>query len=157
MAFILCTFDGLWYYDKNTKNVKKLPFSNNNIIIVKVKIVDNLLYVATDGHGFFIYDTKTQKVILNENNNSKLSSQEVTDILVFPDKQEAWLTTAKGVDVYNLKTKEISNLLNNTVNKFLSITYIDNKIFVTNMGSGIYVFNQQKELLKKHQTVRLLL
>ena len=141
----IATFDGLWHYNVESKQLQKLPIENNNKILLKLVHKNNNLYVATDENGFFIYDLTSKEVTLTVNEKSALSSPEVIDIL--PLENNTWLANSKNIDIYNHQTKEITTIELNGASKVMSLVYANNKIFAATKGDGLFVFSQEKELL----------
>lgn len=144
---LIATFDGVWQYDHLTKTLAKLPIENNNKIILKLRIKQDTLFVATDENGFYLYDLEKKAVVLNYDQPSQLSSSEVIDIL--PLENEFWLATAKGVDIYNQAEKTIRHIDLTGLSKAISLVLADGKIFVSTKGDGIFVFNRRGELLTR--------
>ncbi|WDE06876.1 hypothetical protein SG34_008245 [Thalassomonas viridans] len=144
----LTTFDGLWRYQSQNRQLKKVNFQGNNLILLNIVKKDNLLYIGTDSNGLLIFDIQQQKVIQQLGEGSGLSSLEVIGILPL-DNGEIWITTAAGLDIYNSKARTIRNISNPTSSKVGSLILADNKIFVATMGGGIFVFNRQGELISK--------
>jgi len=150
-ALFIATFDGLWRYSKKNQQTHKinLSFENTNLsdqILLKLVNVNNLLYIATDEHGLIIYDLNQQKVIQYISNHAGLSSGEVIDILPLASG-DIWLATASGIDVIRNNTKIVNTITSQTSAKFQSMTLADGKIFAATKGDGIFVFNQQGQLL----------
>ncbi|NQZ81001.1 MAG: hypothetical protein HRT52_08300 [Colwellia sp.] len=144
----IATFDGVWRYQLSLDKLEKLDFKNNNKIILKLIKSNNQLYIATDENGFLIYDLNQQRITDTIDESYDFSSTEIIDIL--PLKSNSlWLATAQGVDVYNLSSQKIEKIDIPGSTKVISLTSLNEKIFVATKGDGIFVFNQKKELLSK--------
>ena len=144
----IATFDGLWHYNALSKSLTKLHFENNNKILLRIIHKDNLLYVATDENGFFIYDLKTKKVTLIVDEQQPLSSAEVIDILPL-ENNTTWLATAKHIDIYHHNSKTIESIEVAGTSKVLSLVYANNKIYAATKGDGIFVYGKDKALLAR--------
>jgi len=142
----LATFDGLWRYQLSDKSLQRVNFENNNKILLKIVRKNNLLYLATDGNGFIVYDIKNKKVINVVDESFSFSSPEIIDILPFDTS--IWLATAKGIDIYDKQSQQIETI-SLTSNKVVSLTIANNKIYTATTGDGIFVFNRNKELLTR--------
>jgi ligand-binding sensor domain-containing protein len=142
----VATFDGLWQLDKQLNQVNRVDFPHNNKLILKLKSIENTLYIATNNNGLYAYDLKKQSIIWNIRPKDGLSSAEVIDILPLNNGQ-IWLTTAKGLDIYDSNTEQIKNVEIPGANKLVSITLADNKIFAASLGDGIFAFNLQGQIL----------
>jgi ligand-binding sensor domain-containing protein len=150
-SLFIATFDGLWRYNKNKNETKKVPLffkdkDFSDLILLKLRHEKNLLYIATDGEGLIIYDLNKNKVIERVGKNRGLSSGEVIDVLPLVSG-DIWLATASGIDVFNVHTQKITNVIDKTTTKFISLLYADDKIFATTKGDGIQVYNRQQTLL----------
>jgi len=147
----IASFDGLWYYNKNTQQTLKVNLFTeksglNNLVLLRLRHKENLLYIATDGRGLIVYDVVQKKVIKHIDQNAGLSSGEVIDILPLTNN-DLWLATASGIDVVKKQTNSIKTLTNQTSAKFISIVQADGKIFAATTGDGVFVYNQQGQLL----------
>lgn len=147
----IATFDGLWRYNKKNKQTNKINLSFkganlSDLILLKLKYKENLLYIASDGQGLIIYDLNKKTVINHINKNTGLSSGEVIDTLPLANG-DIWLATASGIDIFNIYTEKVKNIVNKSTAKFISLLHVDDKIFVTTKGNGIQVYNQQRKLL----------
>jgi len=147
----IATFDGLWRFNKKTHQTSKVDLSTdntylNNLILLKLVYVNNLLYIATDGQGLIIYDVNNKAIIKHIDVTSGLSSGEVIDILPLANS-DIWLATASGLDVIRSNTKTVNTIMSQTSAKFISLLQADGKIFAATKGDGIFVYNQQGQLL----------
>lgn len=149
----IATFDGLWRYNKSGQTSKvDLSINNpllNSLILLKLVHVNNLLYIATDGQGLIIYDVNTNAVIRHI--NIGLSSSEVIDILPLASG-DIWLATAWGIDIIRNNSTSVNTIMSQTSAKFQSLTSADNKVFAATKGDGIFVYNQQGQLLTHFAT-----
>ncbi|MFT6248757.1 MAG: ligand-binding sensor domain-containing protein [Cognaticolwellia sp.] len=150
-TLFIASFDGLWRYNKKKKQTQKvnLSFKNinlSNLILLKLRHNKNLLYIATDGQGLIIYDINKKKVIQHINKSMGLSSGEVIDILSL-ESGDIWLATALGIDVIRKNTSTVKIITNQTSAKFTSILQTDGKVFAATKGNGVFVYDQQGQLL----------
>jgi ligand-binding sensor domain-containing protein len=150
-TLFMATFDGLWRYNKKNQQTQKinLSFENidlSNLILLKLKHRNNLLYIATDQHGLIVYDVNKEKVILHIEENKGLSSGEVIDILPLTNG-DIWLATGLGLDIIRNSTNTVTTINNQISTKFISLLYADGKIFAATKGDGIFVYNQQGQQL----------
>ena len=144
----ITTFDGLWSYNGKTKQLKKIDIPNNNLILLDMILKDNVLYIGTDSEGLLIFDIEQQKITQHLGKGSGLSSLEVIGMLPL-DNGEIWITTAAGLDIYNNIDKSLRNISIPSISKVGPLILVDNKIFVSTMGDGIFVFNRQGELISQ--------
>ncbi|NQY89339.1 MAG: hypothetical protein HRT51_16650 [Colwellia sp.] len=150
-ALFIATFDGLWRYNTKKQQTQKINlfFKNtdlSNLILLKLVHVNNLLYIATDQQGLIIYDINNKSVLKHIDTTLGLSSGEVIDILPLASGH-IWLATASGIDVLRSNTKTVKKVISQTSAKFQSLTLADGKIFAATKGDGIFVYNQQGQLL----------
>jgi AraC family chitin signaling transcriptional activator len=144
----IATFNGVWRYQNKTGKLQQLNFLNNNKIILKLTKKDNQLFIATDENGFLIYNLKQQKITDTIDQSYNFSSTEIIDILPLKNNT-LWLATAKGLDIYNVNSKSIESIDLPGSTKVISLEALNNKVYVATKGDGIFVFNQQKELLSR--------
>ncbi|WDE10491.1 ligand-binding sensor domain-containing protein [Thalassomonas haliotis] len=144
----IATFDGLWLYQSKSKELKRIDIPDNILIFLDMTLKDNLLYIGTNSNGLLIFDVAQQKLLLHLGKGSGLSSLEVNGILPL-DNGEIWITTAVGLDIYNHKAKTLRKVSIPASSKIGTLVLADNKIFVATMGSGIFVFNRQGELISR--------
>ncbi len=147
----IATFDGLWQFNKKTHQTSKVDLTTdntdlNNLILLKLVHANNLLYIATDQRGLIIYDVNNNAIIKHIDVKSGLSSGEVMDILPLANG-DIWLATASGIDVIRKNTKTVNTITSQTSAKFQSLLQADSKIFAATKGDGIFVYNQQRQLL----------
>jgi ligand-binding sensor domain-containing protein len=144
----IATYDGVWRYKSSSKSLERLNFANNNKVILSLVVKGEQLFIATDGNGFLIYDLTKQEITDNIDKSFNFSSPEVIDILPL-DQNTIWLTTAQNVDIYNVNSRTIESIELPGSTKAISFAVADNKIFVATQGDGIFIFNQQQELLSR--------
>jgi len=144
----IATFDGVWVYDADNKIVKKLNIPENNKIILKLTLDKNILYIATNDDGVFIFDLSSQKIIDHIGAAHGISQSEVIDVIP-SGTQKIWLATSKGIDIYNLYTKKIQHIDIPGKSKVISLAASNNKIFASTKGDGIFVLNYHGEILSR--------
>ena len=147
----IATFDGLWQYNKKKNQVNKVDLtiddaSLNKSILLKLVHANNLLYISTDEQGLIIYDTNTKSVLSHIDVTAGLSSGEVIDVLPLANG-DIWLATALGIDVIKNNTQKVKTISSQASAKFISLIQADSKIIATTKGDGIFVYNQQGQLL----------
>ncbi|WP_232771403.1 ligand-binding sensor domain-containing protein [Colwellia sp. 12G3] len=137
--------DGLWRYDKSTNKVTKLDVVADTLIL-KLEHKNNLLYIATNYDGLYIYDLTTESVIKHINVADGLPSPEVIDVLSL-DSGILWIASSNNISLYQPRLNKVTTLITPNNSKVISLVYTDNKIFASTLGDGILVFNQQGDLL----------
>ncbi|MCJ8295501.1 MAG: hypothetical protein MJK15_13950 [Colwellia sp.] len=142
----IATFDGLWLLSRDSQQVSRVNFPDNDKLILKLKYKDNLLYIATNDNGLYAFDLAKQKILWNIKSEDGLSSSEVIDLLPLANGQ-VWLTTAKGLDIYDTNTGIITNIDISGGKKLVAITLAENKVFAASLGDGIFALNLQGQLL----------
>lgn len=151
--------DGLHLYDKNTKQLTKLNVVADKLIL-KLEHKNNLLYIATNDHGLYIYDFLSQKIIKHLDVKDGLVSSEVIDVLPL-DNDKLWLATSSNISLYQNTSNKVTTLDTPNRSKVISLVYADNKVFASTLGDGILVFNLQGDLLsqisKGHSFTEMLL
>lgn len=144
----IATFDGLWVYNRLNKKVKKVNFKNNNKLLLKITKSQDLLYIATNYDGFYIYDLLTKHIIDHIDVDKGLSSSEIIDILPL-NNHKIWLASPKGIDIYNRYTKTNQHINLPAKSKVISFTVFNNKVYAATKGDGIFVLNFHGELLSQ--------
>lgn len=142
----IATFDGLWRLNSKKMQMEKLNFPENNKLILSLTYHNGLLYLGTNYHGVYLYDLETKKIIKNIAPEHGLSSPEIIDVLPL-DNGSIWLATASTVDIVNNYTSSVTSIVLPNTSKVISLLAVDNKIFASTLGDGIYAFNLQGELL----------
>lgn len=145
----IATFDGLWRYSNNQASKVDLIFNHTNLselILLKLVQKGNLLYIATNAQGLIIYDLDKNTIIKHISTTTGLSSDEVIDVLPLANG-DIWLATATGVDIIRNNTKKIKAIKTKTSAKFQALISTNNKVFAATSGDGIFVYNQQGQLL----------
>ena len=155
-SLFIATFDGLWIYDKNKEHTQRLNLTFkgadlSHLLLLKVVHLNNFLYIATDGQGLIVYDLTKKSVIRHIDKKMGLSSSEVIDILPLVNG-DIWLATASGIDIIRrnettTKTITSKTITSKTSAKFTSILQADSKFFAGSKGDGVFVYNQQGQLL----------
>jgi ligand-binding sensor domain-containing protein len=141
----IASLDGLWRYDKSTKNVTKLDVVTDKLVL-KLKIHNNLLYIGTNDDGLYIYDLTAEKIIKHIDVNDGLPNPEIIDILPL-DSGILWIASSHSINLYQPLLNKLTTLITPNKSKVISFVYADNKIFASTLGDGILVFNQQGDLL----------
>jgi len=144
-SLYIASLDGLWRYDKNTKQITKLDAVANKLAL-KLEVQNNLLYIATNDHGLYIYDLTTDKVIKHIGVADGLPSAEVIDVLPL-ESGVLWIASSNNISLYHPYLNKITTLATPNKSKVIAIVYADNKFFASTLGDGILVFNQQGDLL----------
>lgn len=142
------TFDGLWVYNLNTQKISRVNIGNNTQILLKIRIVEDKMYIGTDQNGFIIYDLMTKKVERIIDASYQFTSPEIIDILPV-NTNKIWLATSKGIDIYDPLLDEITSLILPIASKVISLEISEGKIFASTKGNGIFVFNFSKQLLAR--------
>ena len=143
----LNTFDGLWKYTPLTKQLTRINIVDNNTVLLGIHYSKGKLYIGIDGDGFLVMDVNTEKIIERVDKTSNLSSAEVLHLI--PVGSKIWLATAKGVDIYDPYSKQITTIFNSPAHKIVSLIVDGNKVLASSMGDGLYIFNQQGQLLSQ--------
>lgn len=163
--YISCYNCGITKFDPITKKVIDVwtvnQFNSSNIR-GSFWGANEKLWVATDGGGINIIDTKTSKIRVLKNNSTNLSSlsgDAVYKVLI-DNLGITWVTIYnKGIDIYNpnkykfeLFEFDISNL-EGIGNKTISSVYEDSKgrIWIGSDGDGLYLFNRNNNSFKKYR------
>lgn len=145
---LLGAFDGVWSYQFNAEVAQKLPFENNDNIVLKLIDYNGKLYIGTNDHGLKIYDWAQQKITAVVDKKYGLKNLEVIDILPI-NNGDIWLATANNVEIYNPRTQQVKQTGINIPNKVLSLTLLDDKVYAFTKGSGVLIFNTRGELLSQ--------
>jgi len=156
--YIGCS-DGLWRYNKSTNQVTKLDIVANKFIL-KLEEKDNLLYIATDGYGLYVYDLLSEEIVNHIDINTGLQSAEIIDVLPL-DNGKIWIANSNNISIYQQNNHTAITLKSPNRSKVISLVLADNKIFASTLGDGILVFNQRGDLLAQlsngHSFTELLL
>ncbi len=137
-------FDGLWRYEKSTNQVIKLDVVADKLVL-KLEEKNNLLYIATDGYGLYIYDLISEEIISHIDDSNGLQNPEVIDVLPL-DNGKLWIAHNSNISIYQ-QNNTVTTLNTPNRSKVISLVFADNKIFASTLGDGILVFNQQGDLL----------
>jgi len=144
----IATFDGLWIYNQENKQVQRADFKNNNKLLLKLTKSQNLLYIATNYNGFYIYNLLTKRIVDHINVDQGISNAEIIDIMTL-DNHKIWLATSEGIDIYNRYTKSSQHISLPGKSKAISFTVFNNKVYVATKGDGIFILNFHGELLSR--------
>ncbi|GHE85069.1 hypothetical protein [Thalassotalea profundi] len=146
----IATFGGLWKYSTKNNSLFKLPFEENDQLLLDISLIDNLLYLATDGNGFIIYDHIKNKVIQAIDKSYNFSSAEIIGSVGV--QNNIWLATAAGIDIYNKMTKSITSINLPGSSKIVSLINTQNKVFAFSKSNGVFVLNYSGEILNQFGT-----
>ncbi|SEK36483.1 hypothetical protein SAMN05216262_101173 [Colwellia chukchiensis] len=141
----ITTFDGLWRFDTEQQTLTRVPFHNNNLLLLAMRYQDHALYLATNANGLIKYDLR-QKRIAYHIEAALLRSGEVLDILPLADNK-LWVATSVGIDIVDADTNKVTHIKRFAESKVISLLAYQGKIFATTNGDGLFVFNLQGELL----------
>jgi len=144
-SLYIASLDGLWRYDKSQGKVTKLNIIAEQLVL-KLKHENNLLYIATNIDGLYIYDLNSKKIINHIDVKKGLSSPEIIDVLPLGDGK-IWIANSRNISIYEEATNAITTLNSPNKSKVVSFVLADNKVFASTLGDGILVFNQQGDLL----------
>lgn len=144
----IATFDGLWVYNLLDKEVKKVDFIHNNKLLLKLTKNQNLLYIATNYNGFYIYNLLTKHIIDHIDVDHGISSSEIIDIMTL-DNHKIWLATSKGIDIYNRYTKVSQHINLPGKSKVISFAVFNNKVYAATKGDGLFVLNFHGDVLSR--------
>lgn len=146
-ALYIATRDGLWRYHKKDKQLVKLDYIDNQLIL-KLEYKNNKLYMATNYNGLYIYDLNRNEVVAQLDEKQGLSHNEVIDVLPL-DSGNVWLASSDNINIYHPFTQKVQHVDSPNKTKIISLVEIDNKIFASTLGDGILVFNHSGELIKQ--------
>ncbi len=141
----VATFDGLWQFDSINKTLERVPFANNNLLLLSMRYKDGALYLATNANGLIKFDL-TSKQIDYHINGELLSSAEVLDILPLSNNK-LWAATSVGIDMIDTDKNIITPIERFGEAKVISLLEYQGKVFATTNGDGLFIFNMQGELL----------
>ena len=141
----IATFDGLWQYSVNKKQLTRVNFPNNNKLLLDLSFKDNQLYLASDASGVYIFDL-TSKTIVKHLADNHLRSNEAINSLPLAD-DIVWIATPAGIDIVNARNNVSQKVKSLGENKVISLLAHNNKVFVATKGDGFFVYNLSGELL----------
>lgn len=144
-SLYIASLDGLWRYDKNQNKVTKLNIIADQLVL-KLRHKNNLLYIATNYDGLYIYDLASEKIISHIDVNKGLLSPEIIDVLTL-NNGTLWIANSRHISIYQQATNVLTTINSPNKSKVVSFVLVDNKIFASTLGDGILVFNQQGDLL----------
>ena len=142
----ISTFDGVWRFKHSTQSLTRLNFLSEDEIILNMTYKNNLLYLASDGNGVFIYDISSNSLKSHIEGN-KLVSSEVIDVL--PLASSIWIATAEGINIVNTKDNSVKKIKSFGENKVIALIEYKDKVFASTTGDGFFVFNKSGELLSR--------
>ena len=142
----IATFDGVWHYHTATRELSRLPFPNNDELLLKLIHLDGLLYLGSNDNGLIIYDIEKNKVVDHVTKNDGLLATEIIDIIAF-ENGDVWLATSDGISIYNRFSKYINNIPGKGPSKNISLQFIENKIFAATLGDGVFIYDRKGTLL----------
>jgi len=110
-------------------------------------LVDNDLFIATDGIGLLKYNIDNNKMIPILKNLFIYSMEKIDNCL--------WLGTERGIISYNLNTKKIEDLSLNGFSslRFSSIKKMGSTVWLTAPGV-LLQYNLKSKILKRHYSVQ---
>ena len=141
----IATFDGLWRFDSLNQTLDRLPFTNNNLLLISMRYKDGALYLATNMNGLFKYNLASKQVDY-QIKGEQLSSPEVIDILPL-NNNKLWAATAVGIDIIDTAKNIITPITRFSEAKVISLLEYQGKVFATTNDDGLFIFNMQGELL----------
>jgi len=141
----IASLDGLWRYDKDKKQVTKLNIVDDKLVL-KLELKNNILYIATNDDGLYLYDLTLNKIINHVDVIDGLPSSEIIDVLAL-NADNLWIASSSNINIYQSAINKVITLDTPNRSKVISLVYADNKIFASTLGDGILVFNQQGDLL----------
>jgi ligand-binding sensor domain-containing protein/serine phosphatase RsbU (regulator of sigma subunit) len=106
----------------------------------------NILWLGIEGNGFLRYDLNSQKVIDHfTTSNSKLSNNTVSYFEV--DGDDVWISTNKGLNKFNKKTKEFSLFFQeiDEYDEYMSVlsTFVEDEfLWIATWGNGLIKLNK---------------
>ncbi|WP_448213308.1 triple tyrosine motif-containing protein [Colwellia sp. MEBiC06753] len=142
----IATFDGAWHYSTKDNVLKKLSFSGNDKILIKLFYANGLLYIGSNDYGLFIYDVVSMQLVDQISIEDGLIANEVTDIIALEDGN-IWIATIDGLSIYNRYSKQIKNIPGKGPSKYISMAFADEKIFAATLGDGVFIYDLQGTLL----------
>lgn len=141
----IATFDGLWRYNSTTLELVRVPFPENNKLLLDISYRNGMLYLASNANGVYVFDIK-DNAISQHIQGTELTSNEAINVLPLSD-DEIWIATSAGVDIFNVKENRSTVLSGLGENKVISLLEYKNKIFVATKGDGFFVYNRLGEQL----------
>ena len=141
----IASSDGLWRYNNKNGQVTKQNFLGDKLIL-KLIHKNDLLYIATNYHGLYVYNLKSKKIIKHLNVDNGLNNEEVIDVLPVGNNK-LWLANRNKMSIYDTITNNLTHLITPNESKVADIIIADDKIFASTLGDGILAFNRQGDLL----------
>lgn len=143
----ITTFDGLWRYNALSKQLNRVNFPNNNKILLNITRHQNSLVLSASKNGTYLYNLKT-KQLAHKIDNEILKGREAIDTLI-TDNGNTWVATSAGISIIDSKTQNITHVEKYGENKVTALIANREKIFAATKGDGIFIYNQQGELLSQ--------
>ena len=124
---------GISYYNNFIYNQN----SKNNIIVGTYEDVNENLWLGVYGNGINILDKKNNTItLLNTKTDNKLNSDTIWDIK--GNEKYVFATSSVGLNVINIETLQIQNLLEN---KFCHTLYVDGDYLWVGTLGGFDIIN----------------
>lgn len=104
------------------KNPDKGPLNSNNINKVTADTLNNKVWIANRWNGINVFDCETEifsSFLHDKNDDKTLASNIITDILA-TSRGEIWISTNKGLELYNPDNNEFIHYNKSTVPDFPS-------------------------------------
>lgn len=156
--FILIGTDGLGLhiFNKDTKSIEK-TYSNTNSD--KLQINSNVIYdiykdeqekiwlsTFTDGVNILDFGKQGFNILIS----GKRNTQNIICSVIEDSNRNLWLTTPNGIDVWNRKKNNWKTVLSS---KNVLTIYEDSQknIWAGTYSNGVYLLNQQGEILANYQ------
>ncbi|WP_199609341.1 ligand-binding sensor domain-containing protein [Flocculibacter collagenilyticus] len=146
------TYEGVYKYTPETGRVSRLIKEFDDQLFLSSQIINDKLYLGCNEGGLAIVDLSTNTLIhhIKEGANELLSGEVLTASHV---GSEIWVATAKGINVLNATNHTLKSTVTlPTHAKVIAVTAINNKIYVSTYGDGLYVLNQAGELINRLNT-----
>lgn len=141
----VATFDGLWQFDSIKKTLERVPFANNNLLLLSMRYKDGALYLATNANGLVKYNLASKQLDYYVE-GELLTSPEVIDILPLADNV-LWAATSVGIDIIDTDKNIITPIKRFSEAKVISLLEYQGKVFASTNGDGLFIFNMEGELL----------
>ncbi|MCJ8321826.1 MAG: hypothetical protein MJK12_19475 [Colwellia sp.] len=146
----IASFDGLWRYNSVSNKVSRVEFPKNNKLLLNISLKGNLLYLATDNNGSYVYDLENKQIIKHIG-GQEVEHEESIDILSLKNNT-VWIAKTTGIEIYDPFSDQITKKNIPSRNKVMSFLEYKNKIFVATKGDGMFVYNLQGDLLSHFAT-----
>ncbi len=149
---IIATWDGVYRYNYNTRQVDRLYTELETQLFLDINAIDEHLYLSIDDGGLAIINARTLEIeeILTAKQHG-LSDNEANDITKDHDGN-LWIATASGLDKYDTSNKTITSITRSTSSKYMEVLYANNKIYAGTFGEGLHIFNLKGQLINMLHT-----